>query len=98
MRRGRPALRRRWIEERGDTDELPYLTSEYGRERLTDPDLDRFRFRHIRNPPPRIVQLGHVLPRFGAAGDRTPEMEYIAIRENMRRQEFFGTGLMGGRL
>ena len=41
VRQGLPALRARWIRERGDTDELPYLTSEYGRERLADTALDR---------------------------------------------------------
>ena len=56
-RQGRPALRAQWIQERGDTDELPCLTSEYGRERLAGAALDPWRFTLIRNSP---VPVGSV--------------------------------------
>ena len=95
VRRGLPALRERWIEERGDTDRLEYLTSEYGRERLADPALAPYRFSHIRSP--RRAQAGGNVTQmhYARRGIVTPEMEFIAIRENMRRQEFFGSPLLG---
>ncbi len=97
VRQGLPALRARWIEERGDTDELPYLTSEYGRERLADTALDRYRFSHIRNP--RRAKAGKNVTQlhYARQGIVTPEMEFIAIRENMRRQEYVNSGLMGSK-
>ena len=95
VRQGLPALRERWIEERGDTDRLEYLTSEYGRERLANPALAPYRFSHIRSP--RRAQAGGNVTQmhYARQGIVTPEMEFIAIRENMRRQEFFGSPLLG---
>ena len=52
IRRGLPALRRDWIEERGDTEVLPGPSSDYGRERLTDPKLTAMRF-DLQRPPRR---------------------------------------------
>jgi len=81
---GLPALRARWIEERGDTEALSVLSSEFGRSRETNPKLDAVRF------------PGRMLPRRAKAGANvsqmhyarkgivTPEMEYVAIRENQR--------------
>ena len=95
VRQGLPALRERWIAERDDTEQLEYLTSEYGRERLADRSLDPYRFSHLRSP--RRAKSGRNVTQlhYARRGIVTPEMEYIAIRENMRRQQFFGTALMG---
>ena len=97
VREGLPALRQRWIEERGDTEQLPYLTSEYGRERLADSALDRYRFSHIRNPRRAKAGKNVTQMHYARQGIVTPEMEFIAIRENMRREEYVGTGLMGSK-
>ena len=90
IRSGLAALRARWIEERGDTVELDGPSSRYGRERLADAKLATLRFNLHRKPrrakPGRIVTQMHYARR----GMITPEMEFIAIRENQRRE-----GLMG---
>ncbi len=85
VRSGLPAVRAKWIEERGDTEELPGPTSQYGVERLRDPHLAEMRFRLTRHPrrakPGANVSQMHYARR----GVVTPEMEFIAIRENQRR-------------
>ena len=48
LRKGLPGIREQWITDRADTEELAELTSEYGRERLSDHTLDHLRFEHIR--------------------------------------------------
>ena len=84
---GLPDLRGAWIDERGDTGRLDGPTSEYGRSRATDPALQSLRFEHIRAPrralPGRNVSQMHYARR----GIVTPEMEFVAIRENNRLQE-----------
>ncbi|CAL1239094.1 phosphomethylpyrimidine synthase ThiC [Candidatus Methylocalor cossyra] len=80
--RGLPALREAWIRERGDTEELPGPTSRYGRDRQSDPALARLRFAHLR--PPRRAKPGATVTQmhYARRGIITPEMEFIAIREN----------------
>ncbi|WP_126443914.1 phosphomethylpyrimidine synthase ThiC [Sulfuricystis multivorans] len=84
LRQGLPPLRERWIEERGDTERLPAQTSEYGRARLADPALASLRMAHQRLPrrakPGRNVTQMH----YARQGIITPEMEFVAIRENQR--------------
>ncbi|MEN8170410.1 MAG: phosphomethylpyrimidine synthase ThiC [Pseudomonadota bacterium] len=84
---GLPALREKWIEERGDTELLDGPTSAYGAERQGDPELANLRFEHIRNPrrakPGQNVSQMH----YARKGTITPEMEYVAIRENNKLQE-----------
>ena len=86
IRSGLAALREGWIAERGDTETLGKLTSEYGRQRLNDPELAEMRFDLKRAPrrarPGKNVTQMH----YARAGIVTPEMEYIAIRENQRRE------------
>ncbi len=86
IRSGLPALREAWIAERGDTETLGSLSSEYGRQRLNDPELADLRFNLQRAPrrakPGRNVTQMH----YAKQGIITPEMEYIAIRENQRRE------------
>ena len=85
--KGLPALRQRWIEERGDTEELAGPSSEYGRQRQNDPDLAHLRFEHIRTP--RRAKAGRNVTQmhYARQGIVTPEMEFVAIRENARLAE-----------
>ncbi len=84
---GLPALREQWIEERGDTELLAGPTSEYGARRQNDPVLAELRFEHIRQP--RRAKAGQNVTQmhYARQGIVTPEMEFIAIRENNRLQE-----------
>ena len=86
LRMGLSALRRDWILSRGDVDQLPDVTSEYGRLRAADPKLSDLRFQHIRKPlrakhGRNVTQL-----HYARRGMVTPEMEFIAIRENQSRE------------
>ena len=82
IRKGLPPLRQPWINERGDCDALEHLTSTYGTTRLQDSKLDKLRFINTR-PPMRSKPGGNVTQmHFARKGIITPEMEYIAIREN----------------
>ncbi len=87
LTRGLPALRGRWIEERGDTETLPGPSSEYDRSRLEDPDLRHYRFAHIRSPQRAKAGANVTQMHYARRGIVTPEMEYVAIRENCRLQE-----------
>src|SRR5690606_34402902 len=84
LRRGLPSVRGVWIEERGDTDVLDGPTSAFGRERMTDAATAHLRFGHLGAPrrakPGRTVTQLHYARR----GEITPEMEFVAIRENQR--------------
>ncbi|HKO88997.1 MAG TPA: phosphomethylpyrimidine synthase ThiC [Burkholderiales bacterium] len=88
IRNGLPALRMNWILERNDTEELPGPTSKYGVERLHDPKLAELRFNLKRNP--RVAKAGKNVTQmhYARQGIITPEMEFIAIRENLRRKEY----------
>lgn len=81
--KGLPKLRSKWIEERGDTRRLDSLSSEYGRERRADSRLDHLRFEHIEDHP-LVAAEGKCVTQLAYArqGIITPEMEYVAIREN----------------
>ena len=88
IRQGLEALRAKWIAERGDTEQLGGPTSRYGRERLDDPKLAEMRFDLKRKP--RRAKAGSAVTQmhYARRGIVTPEMEYIAIRENVRRKEY----------
>jgi len=85
--KGMPDIRSTWIGERGDTEILMGLSSDYGRQRRDDASLDSLRFEHIRLP--RRARAGHNVTQmhYARQGIITPEMEYCAIRENCRLQE-----------
>ncbi|MEK6694166.1 MAG: phosphomethylpyrimidine synthase ThiC, partial [Nitrospirota bacterium] len=97
LHQGLAPLRRPWIVERGDVEELPAVSSEYGRARLADPKLDALRFAHLRKPlraqPGRNVTQMH----YARKGIITPEMEFIAIRENLKRQAAMDQGNGNGK-
>ncbi|TAM52787.1 MAG: phosphomethylpyrimidine synthase ThiC [Paraburkholderia sp.] len=89
IRSGLPALRQRWIEERGDTESLPGLTSQYGLERAADPATASLRFPGLHRTPRRAKAGANVTQmHYARRGIITPEMEFIAIRENQRRAEY----------
>ncbi|KIG11005.1 phosphomethylpyrimidine synthase ThiC [Caballeronia concitans] len=89
IRSGLPALRAGWIDKRGDTEELAGLSSEFGRERAADPKTAELRFPGLHRKPRRAVDGKNVTQmHYARAGIVTPEMEYIAIRENQRRAEY----------
>ncbi|HEX6137670.1 MAG TPA: phosphomethylpyrimidine synthase ThiC [Casimicrobiaceae bacterium] len=87
IRLGLPALRTPWIDERGDTLVLDAPTSAYGRARLADPALGGMRF-DLHRPARRASTGANVTQmHYARRGIVTPEMEFIAIRENQRREE-----------
>jgi len=85
IRNGLPALRATWIEERNDTEQLDGPSSEFGNQRKTDPALAEMRFNLLRKP--RRAKAGKNVSQmhYARQGIITPEMEYISIRENQRR-------------
>ncbi|ENX44385.1 MULTISPECIES: phosphomethylpyrimidine synthase ThiC [unclassified Acinetobacter] len=87
LNKGLPFVRQTWIEERQDTDVLSGLSSEFGQARLKDIRTAEIRFAHIQNP--RRAQIGKNVTQmhYAKQGMITPEMEYIAIRENQRQRE-----------
>ncbi|CAB3650379.1 phosphomethylpyrimidine synthase ThiC [Trinickia soli] len=89
IRSGLPALRQSWIEERGDTQALEGLTSQYGRERAADAATASLRFPGLHRTPRRAKAGANVTQmHYARRGIITPEMEFIAIRENQRRAEY----------
>jgi len=83
LRRGLPGLRSLWIEERGDTEVLEQASARYTQARLNDPELEALRF-DLHRPPRRAKAGANVTQmHYARRGIITPEMEYIAIRENM---------------
>ena len=87
LMKGMPDVRSAWIEERGDTELLAGPSSDYGRQRQGADDLAHLRFEHIRAP--RRAKAGRNVSQmhYARQGIITPEMEYVAIRENQRLDE-----------
>ena len=83
LHKGLPKIREQWIADRDDTIRLDGLSSEYGRARQNDKSLDALRFEHV-NTTPRVAKPGHRVSQmhYARQGIITPEMEFIAIREN----------------
>jgi phosphomethylpyrimidine synthase len=85
LKSGLAPVRSAWISERGDTDQLDGLSSSYGQQRLTDPKLDAIRFPTLHRLPMRAKAGSNVSQmHYARQGIITPEMEYIAIRENLK--------------
>ncbi|MEW8222673.1 MAG: phosphomethylpyrimidine synthase ThiC [Candidatus Thiodiazotropha taylori] len=87
LMQGMPDLRTPWIEARGDTQQLDGPTSEYGQSRQNDPELAHLRFEHIRAPRRAKAGTNVTQMHYARQGIITPEMEFVAIRENCRLQE-----------
>ncbi|MSQ00137.1 MAG: phosphomethylpyrimidine synthase ThiC [Methylotenera sp.] len=86
IRNGLPALRAKWIEERNDTEQLDGPSSAFGIARKTDPELAEMRFNLLRLPRRAKKGMNVSQMHYARKGIITPEMEYIAIRENQRRE------------
>ncbi len=84
LRQGLQPLREAWIDERGDTERLLDVSSEYGRAQNTDPKLAHLRFAHIKPPRRARARANVTQMHYARRGIITPEMEFIAIRENMK--------------
>ncbi|EBH6933914.1 phosphomethylpyrimidine synthase ThiC [Salmonella enterica] len=86
VQQGLAKLRQPWIEARADVETLSDRSSAYTRERLTDEGLDALRFTGLLTP--KRAKAGHCVTQlhYARKGIITPEMEFIAIRENMGRE------------
>jgi phosphomethylpyrimidine synthase len=86
LKRGLAAIRREWILSRGDVEQLADVTSQYGRMRATDPKLADLRFQPLRKPLRAKDRRNVTQLYYARKGTITPEMEFIAIRENQSRE------------
>ena len=87
LRAGLPSLRAPWILERGDSEQLKSPSSDFGNVRFSDAQTAHLRFEHIKNPlraksGENVTQL-----HYARQGIITPEMEFVAIRENTAQQQ-----------
>ena len=87
LNKGLPSVRQTWIEARNDTDVLSSLSSDFGQARLKDIRTAEIRFAHIQNPRRAKAGKNVTQMHYAKQGIITPEMEYIAIRENQRQGE-----------
>ncbi len=92
LNKGLPPIREEWVLNRGDVNQLTEKTSAYGKARLNDHSLDSIRFEHHRTKPLKAKEEKPVTQYFYAQqGIITPEMEYVAIRENQKTKEYYKT-------
>lgn len=84
IKKGLPRVREQWILNRKDVDQLTDVSSDYGRQRKEDTSLDALRFEHIKKPLRAKRGSNVTQMHYAKKGIITPEMEYIAIRENQR--------------
>ncbi len=87
VKKGLPRIREQWILDRGDVEYLEGTSSDYGQERLNDNALDHLRFEHISKPMRAKAGANVSQMHYAKKGIITPEMEYIAIRENQRIED-----------
>jgi phosphomethylpyrimidine synthase len=102
IRSGLASVRGAWIAERNDTEELAGPSSQYGIERMNDAALAELRFNLTRKPRRALAGKNVSQMHYARQGIITPEMEYIAIRENLQRSQYLAelksSGPMGTRL
>jgi len=84
LKKGLPRLREKWILNRNDVTQLDDFTSEFCRKRLADKNLDHLRFEHLKKPLKAKPGCNVSQLHYAKKGIITPEMEYIAIRENQQ--------------
>lgn len=94
VRKGLADVRSVWIAERGDTEVLSGLSSRFGQERLDDLELSAMRFASIRNPRRAKAGKNVTQMHYARQGIITPEMEYVAIRENLKLEKAREAGLL----
>jgi phosphomethylpyrimidine synthase len=84
VKKGLPRIREQWILDRNDVETLDQISSDYGKERMNDTTLDHLRFEHISKPLKAKSGMNVSQMYYAKKGIITPEMEYVAIRENQR--------------
>jgi phosphomethylpyrimidine synthase len=84
VKKGLPRIREQWILDRNDVETLDQISSDYGKERMNDTTLDHLRFEHISKPLRAKPGMNVSQMYYAKKGIITPEMEYVAIRENQR--------------
>ena len=94
IRQGLPSVRAGWIDERGDVDLLGGVSSVFGLQREKDIATAHLRFGHIRQPRRAKAGANVTQMHYARQGIITPEMEYVAIRETMRREHLADAGLL----
>ncbi|MCB1673694.1 MAG: phosphomethylpyrimidine synthase ThiC, partial [Pseudomonadales bacterium] len=94
IRQGLPSVREAWIAERDDSEVLANLSSDYGRQREKDIALAPLRFGPLRQPRRALAGKNVSQMHYAKQGIITPEMEYVAIRENCKLQEARANGLL----
>lgn len=89
LKQGLPHIRSAWIDERGDSEILANLSSEYGKARAHDPKTAHLRFNPITRP--RRAKAGQNVTQmhYARQGIITPEMEFVALREQMKMDKLF---------
>lgn len=87
VRKGLPRIREQWILDRNDVEELTEISSEYGKSRLNDQKLDHLRFEYLHKPLRAKKGANVTQLHYAKQGIITPEMEYIAIRENQKYEQ-----------
>lgn len=87
LKQGLGSIRSTWIAERNDTEELTDPSSEFGRQRMNDPATAHLRFEHIRKPRRAKAGANVSQMHYARKGIITPEMEFIAIRENQNMEQ-----------
>ena len=90
VHRGLPKLRDSWIADRQDTAALTSVSSGFTQQRLADEGLDHLRFEHLPRPKKAIAGKCVTQLHYARQGIITPEMEFIALRENMGRERIRG--------
>ncbi|MES2202064.1 MAG: phosphomethylpyrimidine synthase ThiC, partial [candidate division FCPU426 bacterium] len=88
LTQGLPRLREDWIAGRGDSEALPGISSAYGRSRESDAGLDGIRFPNLHKPRRASAGRNVTQLHYARKGIITPEMEFVAIRENMRGHDY----------
>lgn len=91
VKEGLPKLRQQWITGRNDVEQLQQISSEYGRQRLNDSQLDHLRFEHKHQPLRAKPGTNVTQLHYARKGIITHEMEYIAIRENQGLEKLFSS-------
>ena len=94
VRKGLADLRSSWIAERADTEILSGLSSSFSQARLDNPELSHMRFAAIRNPRRAKAGKNVTQMHYARQGIITPEMEYVAIRENLKLEKARDAGLL----
>ena len=96
IRKGLVPLRKHWIEEREDTEQLTSFTSEYANRSLQDIRLSHLQFSPGRTPRRALPGRNVTQLHYARKGIITPEMEFVAIRENMKLETLREQGLLAG--